>query len=536
MSSTVMRRGRLVLAIMVGLYLVLFGFTTLTYTRSFTSDSMNYVDVARSLLAGRGLVQSTLGFNTPDFSPDAPIPGPFTTQPPLYPFSIALLSVTGVTGADAALLVAVLAYGLVLLLSYLLARILYDEPVAVLVVATLLFYKPLAFVADHAWSETLAVSLALLSLWLLVLVMRGRLSLFAGALLSGLAGGLAFATRYSFAVIALLVVATVGMAALMSRDRKHKTQRLATGTLYVAGFLLVAGPMLLHNWVTTHALLPSYNPATTGLLENTGRALETLFGGYAEVGEVLHREVALAVCLVALLEWVLFRCRAGSGEWLKDAFVRRGRYLLIGWAVAYSALVVYQRSIYHFDELDARLLVPAGVTLVMLIVAFTVRALNLSPRVAVTVAIVAAVAAVGQQSARVWLHASRGTVPERPLPAHLEWLARNTTDEDLIISKDAVDVPFWLGRSGAVSYSPYPYTVHLQHGKVQELAGHKCADYRRLFLVASVTNPDEQRNRLDYGPYITDLASARYESYPGLVLRAQLKGTAIYEVACKPPG
>ncbi len=531
-----MRRGRLVLAIIVGLYLLLFGFTSLTYTRSFTSDSMNYVDVAGNLLAGRGLVQSTLGFNTPDFSPATPIPAPFTTQPPLYPASIALLSVTGVSGADAALLVAVLAYGLVLLFSYLLARILYDEPVAMLVVAALLFYKPLAFVADHAWSETLAVALALLSLWLLVLVMRGRLSLFAGALLSGLAGGLAFATRYSFAVIVVLAVASTGMAALVSRDRKHKTEKFVTGTLYVAGFLLVAGPVLLHNWVTTRALLPSYNPATTGLVENTGRALETLFGGYAEVGEVLHREVALAVCLAALAALVLLRQRAASGGWLKKTFFQRGRYLLIGWSIAYTALVVYQRSIHHFDELDARLLVPAGVALVMLIVAFTVRALNLSSRVAVTVAIVVAVAAVGQQSARVWVHANRGAVPQRPLPAHLEWLARNTTDEDLIVSKDAVDVPFWLGRSGAVSYSPYPYTVHLQHSKVQELAMHKCADYRRLFLVASVTNPDEQRNRLDYGPYITDLASGRYEPYPGLVLKAQLKGTAIYEVECRPPG
>jgi hypothetical protein len=497
---------------------------------------MNYVDVAGNLLAGRGLVQSTLGFNTPDFSPSAPIPAPFTTQPPLYPVSIALLSVTGVSGADAALLVVVLAYGLVLLLSYLLARILYDEPVALLVVATLLFYRPPAFVAGHAWNETLAVSLAILSLWLLVLVMRGRLSLLAGALLSGLTGGLAFATRYSFAVIAVLALAATGMAALMSRDRKHKMGRLVTGTLYVAGFLPVAGPVLLHNWVTTHALLPSYNPTTTGLVENTGRALETLFGGYVGVGEVLHREVTLAVCFVALFALVLFRHRAGSGAWLASTFFQQGRYLLIGWTVGYSALVVYQRSIHHFDELDARLLVPAGVTLVMLIVAFTVRALNLSPRLAVTIAIMIAGAAVGQQSVRVWVHASRSTVPERPLPAHLEWLARNTTDEDLIISKDAVDVPFWLGRSGAVSYSPYPYTVHLQHSKVQELADHKCADYRRLFLVATVTNPDEQRNRLDYGPYITDLASARYEPYPGLVLKAQLKGTAIYEVACRPPG
>jgi hypothetical protein len=531
-----MRRGRWVLAIIVGLYLLLFGYTSLTYTRSFTSDSMNYVDVASNLLAGRGLVQSTLGFNTPDFSPDAPIPVPFTAQPPLYPANIALLSVTGISGADAALLVALLAYGLVLLLSYLLARNLYDETAALMVVAALLFYEPLAFVADHAWSETLAVSFVLLSLWLLVLVMRGRWGVFAGSLLSGIAGGLAFATRYSFAMIVVVVVAGTVVTALMSRDRKLRTERLVTGTLYAVGFLVVAGPVLLHNWLTTHDLLPSYNPATTGLVENIGRALETLFGGYLPVGEVPHQAVALALCLIALFMLVLFRHRAASGEWLASTFLQQGRYLLAGWTIAYTALVVYQRSVHHFDELDARLLVPAGITLVIAIVAFAVRALTVGPRVAVVLAMIVAIAALGQQFARVWVHASREAGPERTLPAHLEWLARNTTDEDLIISKDAVDVPFWLGRSGAVSYSPYPYTVHLQHNKVQELAGHKCAEYRHIFLVASVTNPDGQRNRADYGPYITDLASARYEQYPDLVLKAQLKGTAIYEVECKSPG
>ncbi|MDQ3930261.1 MAG: glycosyltransferase family 39 protein, partial [Chloroflexota bacterium] len=401
MGSTMMTVGRWSLAIIVGLYLVLFAFDSVAHMRNFTTDSANYVDVARNLLEGRGLVQSTLGFNMPDFAPDAPIPVPFTSQPPLYPASIALLSLTGVDQSDIALIVAVLGYGLVLLLSYFLAVTLYDERMGLLVVAALLFYHPLTFVAGHAWSETLAVAFVLLSLWLLVLYTRGQLGQVTGALLSGVAGGLAFATRYSLAAIVGVVVASTVITALTRRDRKQKVERLATVSLYVVGFVVIAGPVLLHNWLATGALLPSYNPSNSSAMENAGRALATLFGGYAEVGDSLQREVVFALVLIALFGLALLRQRGTSSRWLANTFFRDDRYLLVGWAVTYTALVVYQRSIHHFDELDERLLVPAGLALVMLVVAFAARAVHISWRAAMGVAILIAMAALIQQVAVV---------------------------------------------------------------------------------------------------------------------------------------
>lgn len=276
MSFMTMTMGRWVLTVLVGTYIVLFGYSSLSHGRNFTADSVNYVDVARNLGRGRGLVQSTLGFNMPDFSADSPIPVSFTSESPLYPVSITLLSIPDIDPADAALLVAVLGYGLILLLSYLLACTLYDEAAALLAVGALLLFEPLRFAGDHAWSEPLGLSLMLLSIWLMALTLEGKLNLAAGAGLSGFVGGLAFSTRYAFGVLIVLAVVAFATVALRRRHKQDGLPGLVIFALYPAAFMLVAGPMLLHNLLTTGALLPSYNPSTIGLAGNVALALETL--------------------------------------------------------------------------------------------------------------------------------------------------------------------------------------------------------------------------------------------------------------------
>src|SRR5687768_2425355 len=64
---------------------------------------MNYVDIARNIAQGRGIVQSTLGFNQPHFFTSLSPAGAFTSQPPLYSLAIAVVGSLGISFADAAL-------------------------------------------------------------------------------------------------------------------------------------------------------------------------------------------------------------------------------------------------------------------------------------------------------------------------------------------------------------------------------------------------------------------------------------------------
>jgi hypothetical protein len=277
--------------------------------------------------------------------------------------------------------------------------------------------------------------------------------------------------------------------------------------------------------------LPPFNPSTFGFRANAEQAFEALFGEYTRLGGIAGREVAFVVGFGTLLGLAILRYRSKTAAWLYETFLAGGRYLLIGWAVTYTCLVILQRTIYHFDFLGPRLLVPGGITLVLCLVAFATRVLKVGSNLAFLIATIAAVVSIAQQIETLSRPPTYTFGPGTGLPALIAWFQENSTDEDLIISKDAVEIPYRLDRSGVVSYSPYPYNVHLRYDKVLELARHRCADYQHIFLAATVTNADEESNRRDYGEFITDLASLRYEQYLELTLVAQPPGAVIYEVA-----
>ena len=103
------RAAPALLALAALAYCGLFAANSLIRVRTFTADSMNYVDVARRVAGGDGLVQSTGGFNQPFYlSGDLDLPAAFTAQPPGYPLVIAFLARLGVETADAALVVSAL--------------------------------------------------------------------------------------------------------------------------------------------------------------------------------------------------------------------------------------------------------------------------------------------------------------------------------------------------------------------------------------------------------------------------------------------
>jgi hypothetical protein len=250
------------------LYLVLFGVNSLTRRLNFSPDSMNYVDIARNINAGRGIVQNSLGFNQIHFSPTDQIPSPVTSQPPLYPLLIAAVSQFGIPEASASLLVAVFSYALGLLVAYLLARELYNgDPTALLSVSFLLNYYPLALVSSFAWSESVGIAIVLLFMWLLALrhrlketsLVTSNRTLF----VAGLAAGLAFSTRYG-----LLPVFLLGILVLLV-EKDNGNQKLRDLTWYVVGFALPASAVLVRNYYLSRAFMGGNpNPSSLGPGDN----------------------------------------------------------------------------------------------------------------------------------------------------------------------------------------------------------------------------------------------------------------------------
>ncbi len=534
LAQTSLATGKIVrlLAVLgVGLFLALFLYASLTRTRQFSPDSMNYVDVARNIATGRGITQSTLGYNRFSlFTADSTIPEPFTAQGPLYPLLIALVSRAGLTYADAALVIPVAAYAITLLVAFSLTRALYDEHAALLAVGCLLIYSPLHYVAGFAWSEIVGIVFVLLSLWLLVKFRQsddsnaGRTASFA----AGLAAGLTFTTRYALVPIFILGLFFI---ALEQRKRKLGFQPLL---FYLIGFGLPAGLVAANNIVSSGALFPSTLPSDRSLLVNLSDTFWTIFGDYSLIGT---SEVQVAAAGSILIAFVLVLAAQRRLRDLPNIFLWNGRYLLLLWSIGYLIFIVGLRSVSDFSPLDDRIIVPASTVLVILFAAFGAQVIKPGTRTLAPMYGLLAILGLALSAGEINLVLTQPVYDFAQIVAgseRLSWISQHTTERDLIIGDDTMDVPFYLGREAAVSFSPYPHTLPLTYPTLIQFADHNCARYKQMYLVLRSYSDWTYRDQIHlFGRFIADLKFGHAGSYPRVSPVTELSDAFVFQVACR---
>lgn len=514
-----------ILILAVAIYLSLFGFNSLTRLRQFSPDSMNYVDVARNIISGRGLTQSTLGYNQHHFVVEGKIPTPFVTQPPVYPLLIALTSRLALAYPDAALLVSALFYGLVLWTTFLMVRAWHDESAALLSAACLLFYYPLLRVSAFAWSEPVGIAFCFTSFWLLGRARQvdtpSRL-----VFLAGLALGLAFSTRYAF-----LPAIPVGALALIEpRDWRRTANRLM---LFGAGVALPASPALAHNWLQTGTLTgPTPNAPIMTLMGDWNDIVRWTFGSYLGENNLPQQTYLIASLVLGLVALI-----GQQRLWpvLRAVFVDNKRYLLWLWPVAYFVFILWLRRRIYFEALDPRLIAPAGVMLAILWATLASKVAVLATKYYYGLALVMAALGIGREA---HLTVTKPPVNFEQIIANSErytWIAENTTERDLIIGDATMDIPFFFGRPAAVNVHAYPQNDFLEYDKVMAYARRNCSIYEHIYLVLQkhVYNRGEVGWLRHFGPFVTDLVFERADRYPDIVPLARLSDSFMFEIQCR---
>lgn len=507
-------------------YLALFGYNSLTRTRLFSPDSMNYVDVAQNIIAGKGVSQSAVRFNEPHFSVDGHIWTPLITQPPVYPLLIVLFSQFGISTADAALLISVIAYGVALLVTFRLAYDLYDKRVAILSLCLMLFYFPFQLVSRYAWSEPPAIVFLLTTLWLLT-----RLEFYTKKktwilILAGLTTGLAFATRY-----ALLPLFGIGILflALELRSWKEKMHLLS---LYIVGFAVPASLVLARNLRVANTLLPNANPSEVSAIGNTIRMAQTLIGQYLNVFPI-QVEVILFGVSSALISVLLIRKYGLVGSF-RHISVSQKRYVLTVWTLGYLAFIIYQRSRTHFDPINSRIIAPAAATIVLLVSAYVVEAIQPTAKRLTHLALILITIAILSE-VRITVRLPIFNADQLLANSErLTWIVQHTTERDLIIGEETVDVVFLLDRPTAVTFSPYPYTDHPTYEQVTAFSNKHCHEYEHVYLVLSHQYGEEKDSLYYYGPFITDIVRGRMQQYPDVSLIRRLSDGYVFEIGCQP--
>ena len=211
-------RTRIAIAALLGLLFVghvgVFGWRSITFDRRVTGDSMNYIDVARNLSAGEGLVQSAAGFNqrtfwAQDFSPDFPDKTRAGHNPGYSVLIAAVAEATGLEHADAAFVIGPAAYAAALIFTFLFASRLLGTAAGLMAAAFLA--HQLRWIFLRTWTEPVVIALLLA---LLALLARGATPrrAFAGGLLAGAA----LLVRSGFAPI----LALGGLACLLGHGSR----------------------------------------------------------------------------------------------------------------------------------------------------------------------------------------------------------------------------------------------------------------------------------------------------------------------------
>lgn len=324
-------------AIPVGIVAAVIAWWALANSAGFTTDSESYLDVARALREGRGLVQMVTDFWRPA------LPDPLGMWPPLYPLAIAGISRLGIPLDAAARAVSAVSFVVfAVAFTFLTARTIGTRRARV--VAPLALVIPgVALASGMAWSEPLFMALITLALMGLATVEvhpvghRRARDISRLAVWSGLAAGLAGLTRYPG-----LVLIPIGIAWFVFRSANLRVMIAWT----IAAVTLPLAWAIRSVVVFGNPFGPGLPPSQLGLLAVLG----DLVGGlrwalipwpFQGIGPFA------AVLLVAWFVLVIL------------AFTRRGVPALLAVTVfAYLLLLLFARSRWTFNVLGERYLTP----------------------------------------------------------------------------------------------------------------------------------------------------------------------------------
>ena len=325
-------------AVPVAIAAAIVAWWVLANSAGFTTDSESYLDVARALREGRGMVQMVVDFWRPR------LPDPLGMWPPLYPLAIAGLSRFGVPLDAAARAVSAVSFVVFAVAFYFLAVRTVGVRRARVIAPLALVTPGVALASGMAWSETLFMAMVTLALMGLATVEvhpvghRRARDISRLAVWAGLAAGLAALTRYLG-----LVLIPIGIAWFVFRSANLRVMlawTIAAVTLPLAwairGMLVFGNP-----------LGPGLPASQLGFLTVAG----DLVGGmrWALVPWPFQSvEAFAAVILFALLVLVIV------------AFTRRGIPTLLAVTVfAYLLLLLIARSRWTFNVLGERYLTPS---------------------------------------------------------------------------------------------------------------------------------------------------------------------------------
>ena len=489
-------RIRIPIAVLLGLLFVghvgVFGWRSVTFDRRVTGDSMNYIDVARNLSAGEGLVQSAAGYNQPtfwaeDFTPHFPEKTRAGHNSGYSVLIAAVAAVTGLEHADAAFLIGPAAYAAALASAFLFASRLLG-PAAGLLAAAFVAHQ-VRWIFLRTWTEPVVIALLLALLALLACGATPR-----RAVVGGLIAGVALLVRSGFVPI----LALGGLACVLGGDNRLRQLLLYGGvaSIALAGLLLGEGQ--------------AYPPQVIEAGEFPRRELSSV------LGELFHQsrwDIAGLVLLVGCAGWRAAR----DGRPIVPTRARTACLLAAAYVAGSCVFLSAAQLLTAIDPIGDRLLAPTRTVTAVISALLVWRLCPERWRLSVAIVVFAATMALATAgdtivqahtgtAQRIYASSARVLVGRnmtaRILPADGDrsdytrriagsprrlWVSRNVTARDLVVSTGAMDLPYFFRQQvpATVSFSPQPYFPEIPGAKFNAVFLARCDRYDNLYLILS---------------------------------------------------
>lgn len=315
-----------------------------TYGIWLTPDSLNYLEVAKNLVMGQGLV---LG----DYALTPTAPTPLTAWTPLYPIVLSWF-IHGEGGLlQQAIYPALLLYTGSGLLLFLILKHFTNVTWALLGCGIWLISVPAWTVYHYAWSESLFITLALLQIWLLVLwfdspINKGRAYSYLIIATSTVVLTALFYTRYLG--ISFLPLLTLPLIFSKSKNT-YKFLWLASTACYIS---LISGWLWRNNSLTGTFSGAVRSPSTVSLLDN----ISNVVNAYS----IMFPSHIISHLLSGLLTtFIILRLRNKTTPIPAQGSSLLGIVTVIISMASYLAALILLRTWQEFDSIDIRLISPS---------------------------------------------------------------------------------------------------------------------------------------------------------------------------------
>ncbi len=321
---------------------------------SYSNDSANYIEQARSLLAGNGFLSRPHYTFYQEMDEFDAVLAPDLLFPPGYPAVIAASAfISGAPAEIAAIWVNKISLAILPLVIFLAFRSAIGFYGAICLGIIGAFSCDVVNRGQIAIADVLAFTLVIASFGLLLRawsssqIRRAVLAAFG----AGLIAGYAYLTRN--AVLALLLSVPLSLAGwfiLASSDEKTRT--LKVGVAWAAGVLLFALPWLVRNLLVFGEIQPyEMPPSTIGPWHNIQAftdALITGVSGSRTLGDLAARTIPGLGALVLMAGLFIYQSLKHWPEFQqqeKKAFIAALSYAAVG-----SAMVIAARTTYQWGE------------------------------------------------------------------------------------------------------------------------------------------------------------------------------------------